>query len=98
MTLIAIILNIYIWAGIGVLLFFLFSIARFFESKSKQKSYGQAFLGSIVLFSVAAIRYIFVNPQIVGDVWGDSLRFIAGLILAGFGIFLLRLMTGGRRT
>jgi hypothetical protein len=50
----------------------------------------------MALFAVAAIRYIFLAPAIIGDVWGDMLRFLGGVIVGGFGLFLLRLMIGGR--
>jgi hypothetical protein len=97
MSLISTILTIYIWGIVCVLLYFLFAIARFYQQKSGRRSYYQAFLVSLALFALAALRYIFVSPTaITGDVWGDLLRFSGGLIAGGFGLFLLRLMIGGR--
>lgn len=96
MSLISAILNIYIWVVVGILLFFLFAIAQFYEKKSGRRSFYPAFLIAALILGVAAIRYVFLTPTIVGDLWGDALRFIGSLVLGGFGLFLLRRMTGSR--
>lgn len=96
MTFINIVLMIYTWIAISILLFFLFGIARFYEIKSGRRSFYPAFLVPIVMFGIAAIRYVIIVPTIVGDLWGDATRFVGGLILGGFGLFLLKLMMGGR--
>jgi hypothetical protein len=96
MSLISAILTIYIWGAVCFLLYCLFAIARFYQQKSGRRSYYQSFLVSLVLFALAAVRYATVSPAIVGDVWGDMLRLAGGLIAGGFGLFLLRLMIGGR--
>ena len=90
------ILTIYTWGIVSILLFFLFSIARFYEKKSGRRSYFWAFLVPIVLFALATFRYIYLAPAIAGDFWGDFLRFVGGVTLGGFGFFLLKLMVGGR--
>lgn len=90
------ILTFYTWGGVCILLFFLFSIARFYERKSGRRSFYLSFFVPIILFALAAIRYIFLTPAIVGDFLGDMMRFLGGVILGGFGLFLLKLMTGGR--
>ena len=95
MYLITVILDIYTWLVIGILLYFLFAIARFFEKKSGQRSFYPAFWGCIILFGLATIRYVFATPLIVGDLWGDTFRFIGGLVLSGFGLLLLKRMIGG---
>ena len=94
MSQLSIILNVYIWLAVCILLFFLFAIGRFYERKSGQRAFYLAFPVAIVIFAFATIRYIFFAPVIVGDLWGDILRFVGGLIAGGFGFFLLRLMTG----
>ena len=96
MTLLNNLLTIYSWGIVCILLFFLFSIARFYEKKSGRYSFFLAFWVPIVLFILAAIRYLFLAPTIAGDIWGDIMRFLGGITLAGFGYFLLRLMIGGR--
>jgi hypothetical protein len=74
----------------------LFSIARFYEEKSGRRSFYAVFLVPMVLFAVAAIRYLWFMPDIVGDFWGDLMRFAGGITLVGIGYFLLKLMIGGR--
>jgi hypothetical protein len=96
MNLLSSILNIYIWGVVCLLLFFLFAIGRFYEQKSGRRSYYPSFFVPIALFTIAAIRYTFVTPAIIGDLWGDLLRFGGSLVVGGFGYFLLRLMIGGR--
>jgi hypothetical protein len=95
-SLISGILTIYSWGVICTLLFFLFAIGRFYEEKSGQRSFYRLFLIPIGLFAVAAVEYVRLAPTIAGDFWGDLLRFVGGVILAGAGLFLLRLMIGGR--
>jgi hypothetical protein len=90
------ILTIYSWGTVCVILYFLFAIARFYEEKSGRRSYYSFFLVPMVLFAIAAAKYTFLAPVIVGDFWGDLLRFMGGIILIGMGAFLLRLMIGGR--
>jgi hypothetical protein len=96
MTLLNSLLTIYSWGIVCILLFFLFSIARFYEKKSGRHAFFWAFGVPIVLFVLAAIRYLFLAPAIAGDIWGDALRFLGGITLAGFGYYLLRLMIGDR--
>jgi hypothetical protein len=95
-NLISSLLAIYIWGVICTLLFFLFAIGRFYEEKSGHRSFYQIFLIPIALFAVAAIVYALSPPIIAGNFWGDALRFIGGVVLGGAGLFLLRLMMGGR--
>jgi hypothetical protein len=90
------ILTIYTWGMVCILLFFLYAIARFYERKSGRHSYFWAFLIPVILFGLAAFRYVYLAPAIAGDPWGDLMRFVGGITLGGFGFFLLRLMVGGR--
>jgi hypothetical protein len=96
MSLVTSLLTIYIWGVVCVLLFFLFIIGRFYEQKSGRRSFYQSFFVPIALFAIAALRYTFIAPAIVGDLWGDISRFLGGLVVGGVGFFLLRLMIGGR--
>ena len=90
------ILTLYIWGIVCILLFFLYEIARFYEKKSGRRSFFWAFFIPMGLFALAAIRYVFLSPTIAGDFWGDLMRFVGGVMLGGFGFFLLKLMVGGR--
>jgi hypothetical protein len=96
MNLVSSLLILYTWGVVCVLLFFLFSIARFYQRKSGRRSFYPSFLLPIGFFAIAAVRYAVPAPGIVGDLWGDVLRFAGAIILGGFGIFLLNLMIGGR--
>lgn len=96
MSLVGGILTIYIWGVVCILLFFLFAIGRFYEQKSGRRSFYPSFFVPIALFALAAIRYTILAPAIIGDMWGDTLRFLGGVVVGGFGLFLLRLMMGGR--
>lgn len=96
MSLITGFLTIYIWSVVCILLFFLFIIGRFYEQKSGRRSFYQSFFVPMALFAIAALRYTFIAPVIVGDLWGDISRFLGGLVVGGFGLFLLKLMIGGR--
>lgn len=90
------ILTIYIWAIVSVLLYFIFLIARFYERKSGRKTYYNAFLVAIGLFILSGIKYTLSPTIISGDTWADIIRFLAGLITGGFGLYLLKLMVGSR--
>jgi hypothetical protein len=82
---------------ICTLIFFLFAIGRFYEAKSRQRSFYAFFLIPIGLFAAAAIEYAWLAPAITGAFWSDILRFIGGIILGSAGLFLLNLMIGGHR-
>lgn len=88
--------TVYTWAVVGVLLYFTFIIARFYERKSGIRSYYHLFLVPIILFGVASIRYAIILTSVAGDFWGDLLRFGAGVIVSVAMVYLLNLMVGGR--
>lgn len=97
MSMISSALTIYNWGVVAVLLIFQFLIARFYEKKSGQRSYYIVFLVPALLFLVAAVRYAFGADDLAGDVWGDSLFFVGGAILAAMSARLFRLMMGGKQ-
>jgi len=74
----------------------LFAIARFYEEKSGRRSFYMLFLVPLLLLGIAAIIYAPLSPLIVGNFWGDLLRCLGGVVLGGAGVYLLRLMIGGR--
>jgi hypothetical protein len=90
-------LTIYNWGAVAVLLVFQFLIARFYEKKSGQRSRYTFFLVPALLFLAAAARYAFGVGDLAGDMWGDSLLFVGGGILAALSAFLFRLMMGDKR-
>jgi hypothetical protein len=90
-------LTLYNWGIVAILLIFQLLIARFYEKKSGQRSYYILFLVPTLLFLVASVWYAFGSDDLAGNVWGDSLLFIGGGILAALTTLLFRLMMGGKR-
>ncbi len=88
-------LTLYIWGAVGVLIVLLNRIARFYQITSGRKSYYQWFWAPLVFIGLGAVRYITLGMPI-GDVVGDGLMLIGGLLLIGLGYYLLKLMTGSR--
>lgn len=96
---------LYCWAIAALLIFFLFLIGRFYETKLRKKSYYQLFLVPLVLFLVAAIWYaLFAREStgtrlhdFVGVLGPDLLYTIGGLALIALGFYLHHTMMGGRR-
>ena len=95
-NLVSSVLIIYTWAAICVIILFLFAIARFYEEKSGRRSYYSLFFIPVILFSIAAIIFVFPKPGITGHIWADLMRFLGGIILGVAGFRLLNLMIGGR--
>jgi len=76
------------------LIFFLFSIARFYQEKSGQRSYYPVYFIPITLFVVAALIYAWPAATPTATFWANVMRFVAALTLVGAGRFLLKLMIG----
>ena len=97
---------IYNWAAICILLFFLFSIARFFERRLSQKNsptpleptrrYYPFFLAPLGLFAVSALLYVWDSQWLVGNLVADILRIFGGVILIGAGYAVLNTMVRGK--
>ncbi|HEX3050147.1 MAG TPA: hypothetical protein VHP83_05785 [Aggregatilineaceae bacterium] len=88
-------LTIFSWFGLATLIFFMALIARFYERLSGQRTYYQLFIGPMLAFTVATVRFASLD-EITGDDWGDGALLIAGLILAALCIHIYRHMTSGR--
>ncbi len=88
-------LTLYIWGAVGVLIILLNRIARFYEITSGRKSYYQLFGVPLMCIGLGALRYATVG-LLTGDVLGDGLMLLGGLLLIGLGYYLLKLMTGSR--
>ncbi len=93
----SVILTLYSWGLFCIEFFFLFLIARFYEKKAERRSYYQLFFLPILLLSFSAVSYAFFGEDFVGNVVGDSLLFLAGVVQTALGYFLYTLMTGGER-
>jgi hypothetical protein len=98
------VLNLYSWALVGVLIFFLYQIALFYrikyaelyEEKPRQRTYAGLFVVPLVLFPLAAARYATLDAPI-GDLVSDLAFLVGGLVLAAVSYHLYRLLMGGRR-
>ena len=90
------ILTIYAWIIVGVLLFFLWRIATFYE-RASGKRVGSRFLALPgLLMAAGAIWYGLHSIDFVGQPVGDLLLLGGGSLLFLFSTRLVRLMTGER--
>ena len=90
------ILTIYSWAGIGVLLVFLWRIAYFYERTSGQRVRYHFLLLPASLLAVGVIWYLRYSEEFIGQPVGDLLLCSGGGLLFLFGFHLQGLMTGER--
>ena len=88
-------LTLYIWGAVSVLIILLNRIARFYQLTSGRRSYYQLFWVPLACISLGALRYA-TQGMPGGDVLGDGLMLIGGVLLIGLGYYLLKLMTGSR--
>ena len=88
-------LTIFSWFALAVLLVILLLIARFYEYMSGERTRFWLFGAPIVIFGMASARYAFID-RMTGDVLGDVLWMLGGIVLAGMCVFLYNLMTSGR--
>ncbi len=90
------VLAVYGWAAIGVLLFFLWRIAGFYEKASAQRVGHRFLLVPTGLLTGGAIWYLLRDLDFVGCPTGDFLLFSGGVLLFLFSSRLAKLMTGER--
>ncbi|MBL8165450.1 MAG: hypothetical protein JNJ61_25940 [Anaerolineae bacterium] len=86
---------LYAWFPLALILLFLLLIARFYERSANERTFFGYFGVPIGLFGAGLIRYASVNA-IAGDVLGDMLVGIGGLLLILLCLFLYHLMTRNR--
>jgi hypothetical protein len=90
------ILAVYAWIVVGVLFFFLWRIAGFYERASGQRVGHRFLVLPGVLLAAGVIWYLLHNSDFVGEPVGDLLLFCGGGLLFLFSNRLERLMTGER--
>ncbi len=88
-------LTLYIWLVVGVLIVILHRVARFYQLTSGRRSYYQLFWLPLIFIGLGALRYA-AQGALAGDVLGDGLMLIGGVLLMVLGYYLLNLMTGNR--
>ncbi len=105
------ILTLLSWIGVVALLLVLYRIAHFYEVTSRQPTHFRLLILPIVLLFLGGFCYAIAGDAARGEaarsgpglasspvrLAGDSLQLAGGIALIGLGMFLLRLMTGGRR-
>jgi hypothetical protein len=104
------ILTLLSWSGVVALLLMLYRIAHFYEVTSRQPTHFRLFILPIVLLFLGGLCYAITGDAARGEaasspglassavrLAGDSLQLAGGLALIGLSMFLLRVMTGGRR-
>jgi hypothetical protein len=89
-------LTLIAWGGVGILIFLLYRIAHFYQVTSGQPTRYQLFLIPLALLVLGGLRYATVADW-NGDVIGNTLQLAGGAALIAMGMFLVRIMTGGRR-
>ncbi|MGD2144920.1 MAG: hypothetical protein PVF54_10615 [Anaerolineae bacterium] len=90
------VLVVYSWVMIGALLFFLWSIARFYEKASGQRVWHRLLALPTMVLGAGAVWYLGHNVDFVGQPVADLFLFTAGVLLFLFSNRLERLMTGER--
>ncbi len=96
MDLIGRFLTLIAWGGVGVLIFLLHRIAHFYQVTSGQTTRYRLFVIPLALLLLGGLRYATVGDW-NGDVLGNTLQLAGGTALIAMGVFVLRMMTGGRR-
>lgn len=88
-------LTLYNWFLSTMLLVILLMIARFYQLKSRKRTFYPAFMLPVLLSGAASIRTAYVD-QTAPDGLASVLTFVAGTLLIGLCLHLGRLMLGGR--
>ncbi len=87
-------LTIYTWFGLITLLCLIALIARKYEQLSKERTYYQLFVLPGLVFTVAAVAQT-VSDRVVGDVLGNVMLLVGGVLLAAMCLHMYHLMTRG---
>ncbi|HHS97086.1 MAG TPA: hypothetical protein ENK08_04190 [Chloroflexi bacterium] len=96
MEALTIVLDVLSWLGVGLLIFFLWRIARFYERSSNETAYSWLFLPPMLLLPAGAVFYLIEDPSFVQSMGGDVLLFIGGGLLLVASVLLHQVMMGER--
>lgn len=88
------ILAVYSWLVIGVLLFFLWHVAGFYERASGEQVGHRFLIIPGLLLAAGVLWYLQYDSDFVGRPVGDLLLFGGGILLLTFSNRLHKLMTG----
>lgn len=89
-------LMLYIWFALAGIILILMLIARFYQRTFDEATHFRLFLLPILGFGAAAIRYASID-RIAGDLVGDVIAALAGLMLIALSLRLYRQMTLHRK-
>jgi hypothetical protein len=84
------------WIGVGLLCFFLWKIARFYERSSGESARAWLFALPMVLLPAGAACHLLTGTSFVGVPAGDLLLFAGGVILVLASSMLQQIMVGGQ--
>ena len=88
-------LMLYTWFGLAILVFFLILIARFYGRFSGDRTRYLLFAVPLIGYGIAAVRYASIDRS-TGDLMGDLVAALSGLILIMLVARLYHLMTANR--
>jgi hypothetical protein len=94
-TLLEWVLTVYAWAGVAAIVGFIFLIGRFYQQSSGERSYYWLFLGPLLLFIAALVRYL-ITGWLAGDGLSNGALITGGIMLAYLCYRLYHLMTRPR--
>lgn len=91
------VLLLYGWFPLAFIIFNVLLIARFYANFSGDRTYYRLYLVPLVLLGMAAVRYASLG-LLAGDLFGDVLLAVGGLVLLILSIYLYhRMMMRGRK-
>jgi hypothetical protein len=90
------VLWVYTWFPLATIILLMLLIARFYENFSGVRTHYFLYLIPLVLFGVSTVRYASIN-QFSGDMLGDVLSAVAGVVLVILSVYLFRQMMSGRK-
>jgi hypothetical protein len=82
------------WAGVTVMAFFLWKIARFYEHSSQESAHSWLFVIPTILLPAGAVCYLILDTRFVGFPAGDLLLFAGGISLLLASAWLQQVMMG----
>ncbi|MFL7793937.1 MAG: hypothetical protein AB8I69_17465 [Anaerolineae bacterium] len=85
------------WVSIGLLIFFLWRIAYFYQKTSGQRVGYYLLIVAALLLTGGAVWYLVADVGFTGEPAADLLLFGGGILIFVFGGRLQELMTGERR-
>lgn len=91
------VLLLYTWFPLAFVIFIMLLVARFYQNFSGDYTYYRLYIVPLVLLGMAAVRYASLG-LLAGDLFGDALLAVGGLVLLLLSIHLYnRMMMRGKK-